>query len=213
MDPIFAGVTIGSFLTRNHTCDFIATFYIKITCTSWDGESEINDGTLAIEDITDDIRSIRLHNRTHQTHKLVHMKNGTPTFVWIEFYSANLDNLGGYYVTVADYNKLREHVMTLRKSGYDYIDCTHTLANLHESMQDRDIKVAIGKAMRSTGGAKSTSRNSKQHTHWLPTSRTVTHKGKQRKVWRDSNDASVLAVKRLVQSAAGGKRKYRFETI
>ena len=47
---------------------------------------------------------------------------------------------------------------------------------------------------------------------WLPTARTVKHRGAVRKLWRSAADASVLAVKRIVR-AADGSRKARFERV
>ena len=50
---------------------------------------------------------------------------------------------------------------------------------------------------------------------WLPTSRTVKHKGAVRKLWRltgSAKDAAVLAVKRIVRSA-DGTRKVRSERV
>ena len=53
---------------------------------------------------------------------------------------------------------------------------------------------------------------------WLPTSRTVKHKGTggkktiNRKLWRSATDASVLAVKRIVK-AADGSKKVRFQRV
>ena len=53
---------------------------------------------------------------------------------------------------------------------------------------------------------------SKAAPKWLPTNRTVVHKGASRKVWRSTKDAAVLAVKR-VAVAADGSRKARFEKL
>ena len=47
---------------------------------------------------------------------------------------------------------------------------------------------------------------------WLPTSRTVKHKGAVRKLWRSAKDAAVQAVKRIVK-AADGTRKVRYERV
>jgi len=50
---------------------------------------------------------------------------------------------------------------------------------------------------------------------WLPTSRTVVHRGATRKVWVSAKDAAVKAVKRMhrVVKAADGSRKVRYEKL
>jgi hypothetical protein len=58
------------------------------------------------------------------------------------------------------------------------------------------------------GGRRAMSRAPK----WQPTQRSVVHKGRSRKVWRNAHDASVFAIKRAVK-AADGSRKFRFEKI
>ena len=62
------------------------------------------------------------------------------------------------------------------------------------------------------GGSASSRRHPSSGPKWLPTTRTVKHKGAVRKLWRSSKDASVLAVKRIVR-AADGTRKARFEKV
>ena len=64
------------------------------------------------------------------------------------------------------------------------------------------------------GGRKSRGKSTTQSksAKWLPTNRTVTHKGKSRKVWRSAKDASVHAVKCAVKTT-DGTRKYRYEKV
>ena len=52
----------------------------------------------------------------------------------------------------------------------------------------------------------------KESAAWLPTNRTVKHKGVVRKLWKSAKDASVLAVKRVVK-AADGSNKVRFQRV
>ena len=87
----------------------------------------------------------------------------------------------------------------------------------------REAKRAMRKARTTKGGRPSRkawpavrpSRSSKSAGRvpkWLPTDRTVVHKGKACKLWRSAADPSVLAVKRMVK-AADGTRKCRFEKV
>ena len=57
-----------------------------------------------------------------------------------------------------------------------------------------------------------TNRKSSAAPKWLPTQRTVKHKGAVRKLWRSTKDAAVLAVKRIVK-AADGSKKARFQRV
>ena len=51
-----------------------------------------------------------------------------------------------------------------------------------------------------------------QNAKWIPTNRTLKHKGVVRKLWRSAKDASVTAVKRIVK-AADGSKKVRYERV
>ena len=62
------------------------------------------------------------------------------------------------------------------------------------------------------GGSRMTRPRSAKKPAWLPTSRSVVHKGASRKLWRSAKDAAVTAVKRVVK-AADGSRKARFERV
>ena len=67
-------------------------------------------------------------------------------------------------------------------------------------------------AVPAAGGSGQRKRGSKASAKWLPTGRTVVHKGVTRKVWVSARDATVMAVKRVVKSA-DGSRKARYNLL
>ena len=67
-------------------------------------------------------------------------------------------------------------------------------------------------SMPAIGGRSGKTRVAQTQSKWLPTRRSIHHKGALRKVWTDSRNAAVLAVKRIVK-AADGSKKTRFEKL
>ena len=73
----------------------------------------------------------------------------------------------------------------------------------------KNLIIASGGAHRTRARGKATTPAAAK---WLPTGRTVVHKGVTRKVWVSAKDATVKAVKRVVKSA-DGSRKVRYNLL
>ena len=103
------------------------------------------------------------------------------------------------------------------QTAYSAID---HLNSIHSQLDSIVVTLETMKTMPYEGpaiGGRATSRRPSSKSagrapKWLPTSRTVVHKGKSRKVWRSAKDASVHAVKCAVKTTDGARR-YRYEKV
>ena len=108
--------------------------------------------------------------------------------------------------TPIDLNTLVRQYLDNAPEGDEGIPQIRRLPVLREGGKGRTVVKAI------RHGDKKARTISVGSPKWLPTNRTVKHKGVVRKLWKSAKDASVLAVKRIVK-AADGSKKVRFQRV